>query len=171
MKILVLSGSPRSGQNTAALVNAFKEGAESKGHEINVVEVAKKEIKGCMACEYCHTKGEGKCVIKDGMEDIYPLYADCDMIVLASPIYYFTMTAQIQAAIQRVYCMDHPTNATQAALLLTSASPGTHNGAIEEYKGYCAYCNLEDKGILIAVGDENQTEAKLAEAKAFGASL
>ena len=44
MKILVLSGSPRSGQNTAALVNAFKEGAESKGHEVNVVEVAKKEI-------------------------------------------------------------------------------------------------------------------------------
>ena len=61
MKILVLSGSPRSGQNTATLVNAFKEGAESKGHEVTVVEVAKKEIKGCMACEYCHTKGNGTC--------------------------------------------------------------------------------------------------------------
>lgn len=153
------------------MVSAFKEGAESKGHEVTVVDVAKKEIKGCMACEYCHTKGEGKCVIRDGMEDIYPLYAECDMIVFASPIYYFTMTAQIQAAIQRIYCMDHPAKATQAALIITSASPGTHGGAIEEFKGYCAYCKLESKGIISAVGDENQTESKLAEAKAFGASL
>ena len=60
MKILVLNGSPTPNGNTVALVNAFKDGAESKGHEVNVVNVAHKNIKGCMACNYCKNAGNGQ---------------------------------------------------------------------------------------------------------------
>lgn len=61
MKIIVLNGSPRPNGNTAAMVEAFVS-AKENGHEITVVPVCQKKIAGCLACEYCHTKGNGKCV-------------------------------------------------------------------------------------------------------------
>ncbi len=170
MKITVLNGSPRK-ENTAAMVEAFREGAEAAGHTVEVLHVGKMKIGGCLGCEYCHTKGEGKCVQKDDMEKVIPAYQDCDMIVFASPIYYFTMSAQIQAAIQRLYCIMKWPKATQAALLLSSMSPGTHDGAIAEYKGIAAFTGLEDKGICIAVGDENKSEEKLNEVREFAKGL
>ena len=71
MKIAVLNGSPKVG-NTAAMVNAFAEGAKEAGHEVEILHVGKMKIGGCLACEYCHTKGEGKCVQKDDMEKVMP---------------------------------------------------------------------------------------------------
>ena len=129
MKITILNGSPRK-QNTAAMVEAFAEGAKAAGHEVETIQVGKLKINGCLACEYCHGKGEGKCVQKDDMEKVMPAYMDCDMIVFASPIYYFDMTAQLSAAIQRVYAIGKPPKATKAALLLSSASPNPFEGAI-----------------------------------------
>ena len=69
MKILVLNGSPRPNGNTAALVSAFAEGAKENGHEVTVVPICQKKIAGCLACEYCHTKGEGKCIQQDDMRE------------------------------------------------------------------------------------------------------
>ena len=66
MKITVLNGSPRVG-NTSAMVDAFREGAEKGGHEVCVMHVGRMKINGCLDCEYCHTKGEGKCIQKDDM--------------------------------------------------------------------------------------------------------
>lgn len=63
MKILVLNGSPRPNGNMEAMVEAFAEGAKENGHEIIVVPVCQKKIAGCLACEYCHTKGEGRCIL------------------------------------------------------------------------------------------------------------
>ena len=91
------------------MVAAFKEGAEAAGHEVEVLHVGKMKIGGCLGCEYCHTRGEGKCVQKDDMEKVIPAYQGSDMVVFASPIYYFDMTAQLSAAIQRVYCIGKPT--------------------------------------------------------------
>ena len=102
MKITILNGSPRK-QNTTAMVDAFAEGAQAAGHEVEIVQVGKMKIAGCLGCEYCHGKGEGQCIQKDDMEKVIPAYKDCDMVVFASPIYYFGMTAQIMAAIQRIY--------------------------------------------------------------------
>lgn len=170
MKITVLNGSPRK-VNTSAMVDAFVEGAEAAGHQVEVIHVGRMKIAGCLGCEYCHTKGEGQCVQKDDWQKVQPAYEDCDMVVFASPIYYFTMTAQMQAAIQRIYCIDHPPKATKAALLLSSMSPGVHDGSIAEYKGYLAYTGLEDTGIIIAVGEENQSEAKLTEIREFAKNL
>ena len=170
MKIAVLNGSPKVG-NTAAMVNAFKQGAEEAGHEVEVLHVGKMKIAGCLGCEYCHTKGEGKCVQQDDMAKVMPAYLDADMVVYASPIYYFGMTAQLSAAIQRVYAIGKPAKATKAALLLSSASPDPYAGAIATYKTMAGFMGLEDKGIITAAGEENGSEAKLDEIRAFAKAL
>lgn len=170
MKITVLNGSPRKA-NTSAMVDAFVEGAQAAGHEVEVHHVGKMKIAGCLGCEYCHTKGEGQCVQKDDWQKIQPAYEDCDMVVFASPIYYFTMTAQMEAAIQRVYCIGKPTKATKAAMLLSSMSPGVYDGAIAQFKGYTGFTGIENVGVITAVGDENQSEAKMAEIREFAKNL
>ena len=170
MKITILNGSPRK-QNTAAMVEAFAEGAKAAGHEVETIQVGKLKINGCLACEYCHGKGEGKCVQKDDMEKVMPAYKDCDMVVFASPIYYFDVTAQLSAAIQRVYAIGKPAKATKAALLLSSASPNPYEGAIATYKTMVGFMGLEDAGIITAAGGENGSEAKLEEIRAFARAL
>ena len=169
MKIAILNGSPRVG-NTSAMVNAFSEGAKEAGHEVEVLHVGKMKINGCLACEYCHTKGEGKCIQKDDLEKIMPAYLESDMVVFASPIYYFAPTAQLEAAWQRVYCIGKPAKATKAALLLSSGS-GAYDAAIAQYKAFTGYVGIQDMGVCTATGDENKSEAKLAEIKAFAKTL
>ncbi len=170
MKIAVLNGSPKVG-NTAAMVNAFADGAKEAGHEVEILHVGKMKIGGCIACEYCHTKGEGKCVQKDDMEKVMPAYKDADMVVFASPIYYFDVTAQLSAAIQRVYAIGKPAKASKAALLLSSASPNPYDGAIATYKSILAFTGIEDAGIITAAGSENGSEAKMAEIRSFAKAL
>lgn len=170
MKIAVFNGSPRKG-TTTAMVQAFREGAEAEGHQVEEYQVGKMKIAGCMGCEYCHTKGAGACIQKDDMEKILPAYKEVDMVVFASPIYYFTMTAQMEAAIQRVYCIGKPARAQKAALLLTSGSPGVYDAAIAQIKGYCAYTGIELMGVITSNGAENGTENKLNEVRELAKAL
>lgn len=170
MKIAILNGSPRK-ENTAAMVEAFADGAREAGHEVDVLQVGKMKINGCLGCEYCHTKGEGKCVQKDDMEKVIPAYLESDMIVFATPIYYFDMTAQLSAAIQRVYCIGKPAKATKAAMLISSGSPKTGEGAIVSYKNMLSYMGIEDAGVCALAGEENKSEEKLAEIREWAKSL
>ena len=169
MKIAIFNGSPRK-QNTFALAEAFREGAEAAGHEVTVYHVGKMKIAGCLGCEYCHTKGEGSCIQKDDLEKILPAYKEADMIVFASPVYYFAMTAQMESAIQRVYCIGKP-NAKKAALLLSSGSDGVYEGSIAQFKDYMRYAQISVEGIITAFGNENQSESKLKEVREFARSL
>lgn len=172
MKILVLNGSPRPYGNTAAMVGAFAEGARESGHEVTVIPVCQKKIGGCLACEYCHTKGEGKCVQQDDMQEIYPVLEEAEMIVLASPIYYHSFTGQLQCAINRIYALDKPKNLKKAALIISSGSDHMYCGAIYEYQNsFLNYLKLEDMGIYSAYGEQNKSQAKLDELKAFGKDL
>ncbi len=170
MKIAVFNGSPRK-ENTFALAEAFCKAAETAGHEVEMYHVGQMKIAGCLACEYCHTKGEGSCVQKDDLEKIMPAYKEADMIVFASPIYYFGMSAQMEAAIQRVYCIGKPARAKKAALLLSSGSDGVYDGAVAQFKAYMNYAGIECAGIITAHGDENKTEAKFNEVRDFAKSL
>lgn len=170
MKIAVFNGSPRK-ENTAALVEAFCEGAKSAGHEVDVYHVGQMKIAGCLGCEYCHTKGEESCIQKDDLEKILPAYKEADMIVFASPIYYFSMTVQMEAAIQRVYCIGKPLKAKKAALLLSSGSDGVYDAAISQFKDYMGYCGIEAAGIITAHGSQNKSEDKLNEVREFANSL
>ena len=170
MKITILNGSPRKG-NTTAMCAAFAEGAQAAGHEVQTIQVGKLKINGCLGCEYCHGKGAGQCIQKDDMATVMPAYLDSDMIVYASPIYYFDVTAQLSAAIQRVYAIGKPAKATKAALLLSSASPNPYEGAIATYKTMVGFMGLEDAGIITAAGEQNGSEAKLEEIRAFAKAL
>ncbi|HIU76178.1 MAG TPA: flavodoxin family protein [Candidatus Pelethocola excrementipullorum] len=172
MKILILNGSPRPNGNTTAMVKAFVEGAKKNGHEITVVSVCNKKIAGCLACEYCHGKGEGKCIQQDDMQEIYPVLDETEMIVLASPVYYHSFTGQLQCAINRIYALDKPKHLKKAALILSSGSDKVYGGAIYEYQNsFLDYLKLEDMGIFTAYDKQNKSEEKLSELRNFGQSL
>ena len=172
MNILILNGSPRPNGNTSAMVDALVAGAKENHHNISVVPICQKKIAGCIACEYCHTKGGGKCVQQDDMQEVYPLLESADMIVLASPVYYHSFTGQLQCAINRIYALDKPKNLKKAALILSSGSDHVYCGAIYEYQNsFLNYLKLEDMGIYTAFDKQNQSAEKLEELRAFGASL
>ena len=172
MNIIVLNGSPRPNGNTAAMVEAFVEGASGKGHNVTVVPVCQKKIAGCLACEYCHTKGEGKCVQQDDMQEVYPALDAAEMIVLASPIYYHSFTGQLQCAINRIYALDKPKHLKKAALILSSGDDDVYGGALYEYQNsFLNYLKLEDMGVFTAYKDQNKSEEKLNELRQFGSSL
>jgi len=162
MNVLILQGSPRKSGNTAWMAEEYKKAAEAAGHKVMLVDVAHKKIAGCLACEYCHGKGNGACTQKDDMQEIYPLLAEAEVLVLASPVYYFTMSAQIQAPIQRIYNMNKPPKVQKMALLLSSYSPGVYDGAVGEYHGIQSYWGVEDTGIVTAKIDEQRTDATRA---------
>ena len=159
MKVLILQGSPRANGNTAWMAEECRQAAEAAGHEVTLVDVAHKKIAGCLACEYCHGKGNGACIQKDDMQELYPLLAEAEVLVLAAPIYYFTMSAQIQAPIQRCYNVNKPAKVKKMALLMSSYSPGVYDGATAEYRSICAYWGVEDTGIVTAKIDEQKTDA------------
>ena len=172
MKILVLNGSPRPQGNTAAMVEVFTKGARESGHEVTVINVCQKEIRGCLACEYCHTKGDGRCIQQDYMQEVYPLLDEAEMIVLASPIYYHGFTGQLQCAINRIYALDKPKHLKKAALIMSSGSDHVYSGAIYEYQNsFLQYLKLEDMGIYSAYDKQNKSPEKLEELYQFGKSL
>ena len=100
-----------------------------------------------------------------------PAYTEADLIVFASPIYYFTLTAQIEAAIQRVYCIGAPIKATKFVLLLSSGSPDVYDAAIAQFKGYSEYAGIELAGVITAHGGENKSAAKLNEIRDFAKNI
>ena len=171
MNVLILQGSPRANGNTAWMAEEFKKAAEAAGHRVTLVNVAHKKIGGCLACEYCHGKGNGACVQKDDMQELYPLFAEAEALVLASPVYYFTMCAQIQASIQRLYNVNKPAKVKKMALMLSSYSPNVYDGAIGEYRGILGYWECKDAGIVTANNDEQKTDAIRAKIVALASQV
>ena len=81
-----------------------------------------------------------------------------EVLVLAAPIYYFTLCAQIQAPIQRMYCVNAPAKVKKMALLMSSYSPGVYDGAMAEFRDICNYWKVENMGAVTAKIDEQKTE-------------
>ena len=175
MRVLVLNGSPRPNGNTKGMVEAFREGAVSVGHHVDVVDVCQLKINGCLACEYCHTKGHGACVQKDDMQQIYDLLKEAEMLVLASPIYYHGITGQLKCVIDRFYSAAYPTkppHLKKVAMILSSGDADMYDGALFSFRGdFLDYLGLENMGVFTAHGAENGSSEKLAELRAFGESL
>lgn len=172
MNILVLNGSPRQNGNTAAMVTAFTEGAETKVHQITVIDVCRKKIAGCLGCEYCHTKGRGACIQKDDMQEVYKALKLAEMLVIASPIYYFGFSGQLECAIHRTYAIGVPNNLKKCMLMLSSGSNNVYDGAIYEYrKAFVEYMGLQDAGIFKAYGAQNKSMALLAKLKEASENL
>lgn len=99
-KVLILSGSPRKGGNSDILCDEFMRGALEKGNEVEKIRVAEKKVGYCRACYYCKKSG-GKCAINDDMAEILQKIIDADVIVLASPVYFYSIDAQLKTVIDR----------------------------------------------------------------------
>ena len=105
---LALMGSPRKGGNTALLLDAFCRGFQQTYSQafMEIIPVAEKRITPCRGCDAC--KGaEKSCIIKDDMQEIYSSIERGDMVILASPIYWWHMTAQLKSCVDRFYGMDY----------------------------------------------------------------
>lgn len=104
-KIIILNGSPRKSGNTSALVNAFTEGAEKKGHIVNEFFLDAMNIHGCKGCFGGGKNPESPCAQKDDMDKIYPVYKEADIVVLATPLYYWSISGQLKCAFDRLFAV------------------------------------------------------------------
>ncbi len=102
---MILNGSPRLKGNTAGLVEAFKKGAEEAGHTIEMFNLQHMDIHPCLGCLGGGHDKQSPCVQKDDMAKIYQHYENADVLVLASPMYYWSITAQLKTVIDRLFAV------------------------------------------------------------------
>ena len=134
MKIVVLNGSPRKGGNTEIMAQAFAEAARKNQNEVSILDVASMNICGCLGCKYCWAH-KGECVQKDDMGKVFAALADADMVVFASPIYWFDITAQMKTVIDRLYAGGSVGfHFHKTALLLDAGADHVFDAAIAQYK-------------------------------------
>ncbi len=100
-KILALFGSPRKKGNSTVLANQIILGAESRGAEVETVYLHGLNIKPCQGCYACQAEDSKGCVIDDDMQDVYSKVAKADALIIASPVYWFTMSAQTKIFMDR----------------------------------------------------------------------
>lgn len=124
-KIIVLNGSPRLKGNTSCLIEELKKGAMESGNEVTVFNLGQMNIHGCLGC-FCGGKDHNSpCVQKDDMDKIYPVYKEADIVVLASPLYYWTISGQLKMTFDRLFavaeCDENYRNPKKDAILLMAA--------------------------------------------------
>jgi len=174
--IVILSGSPRKDGNTDMLVTAFKDGAESAGKNVTVFRVADMNIGGCTGCEVCSMQ-RGVCVQRDDMPPVLDAVKAADALVLASPIYFFSVTAQLKLAIDRLYAIHREKDAKRCALLTCCGDEAedTADGAAVMFRAWMKYANWEDAGVIVAVDVHEKGEITghkaLDEAKELGRTI
>ncbi len=172
MRVLVLNGSARKNGGTAAMAAAFARGARRAGHEVDVLDIAHMDIRGCLGCEYCHTRGGGVCVQRDDMDGVYPLWDAADVIVVASPIYYGSFSGQMHCLIHRTYAGDKPKGCKAMALLLCSGAKGVYEAAERIYHGFMqGYYGVQDLGVFEATTGEALSGEMAARIEDLGRSL
>lgn len=103
IKVLGIYGSPRAEGNTDQLLDKALEGAEAQGAEISSVYARKLKMSGCLECGGCDKTG--KCVVKDDMQKVYPLIEEAAIIILSSPMFFYSVTAQVKAIMDRSQAM------------------------------------------------------------------
>lgn len=189
-KILVIQGGGRANGNTAQLVSSFAKGVEDAGHKVEIISLMKSEVKGCLGCNACRY---GKpCIQKDSFNDIVPKIENADMVVFATPLYFWTISSRLKAFIERFYCIaqedpEPPLGRYEkypvkdCALLVTAADDffWTFEQVTSYYKfAIVNYIGFHDKGMLLAggCGDTNgrpqiDKTNYLAEAYEFGRNI
>ena len=155
MKILILTGSPRKNGNSNFLVDNFIKGAQEKGHSIVQFDSAFKNVHPCVACNKCNM-GAGECVFKDDFEDVKKNIVDADMVVFASPMYYFGISAQLKSVIDRFYGINDKIHVPKkSALILTYADSAeieaepikSHFERLNKYLGWYEVGQIIAKGV------------------------
>jgi multimeric flavodoxin WrbA len=151
--ILVLTGSPRENGNSSLLADQIIAGARAAGAEVEAFFLQSMNIHPCDACGACQATGDGSCTIEDDMQTLYPKLSRTDAIVIASPIYWFTMSAQTKLCIDRWYAFDGPQgnalSGKQFAIALSygDTDPVT-SGAINAIRTFQDMCRYIKAGIV-----------------------
>ena len=101
MKVLILNGSPRPNGNTAIAINEMVKVFEEEGVEAEVVNIGNKNVRGCIACNTCGSKG--KCVFDDVVNELAPKFEEADGLVAATPVYYASANATLIACLDRLF--------------------------------------------------------------------
>ena len=176
MNILIISGSPRKGGNTELLAEAFAKGAAAH-HHVEIVSVRDYKVNPCLGCDACF-KTNGVCAQKDDMTILYEKMSQADMLVIASPVYFYGISAQLKAVIDRFHNPIRDTfHIKKMALLLVGAAtlPELFDAILAEYNLCLNFFNIEDAGKVLVrgvkdKGDINNTNA-LNEAYKLGYSI
>lgn len=157
-KIVILNGSPRKKGNTSALVKAFTEGAESAGNIVTEFFLNDMNIHGCMGCFGGHSSKECPCVQKDDMAKIYPEVKESDVIVLATPLYYWNMSGQIRTAIDRLFALEEGDGNLlrghdRASVLLMAAEGHGFDDVLLYYDHLMEHLKWKNLGHVLAGGN------------------
>ncbi len=153
-KILILSGSPRKGGNSDLLCNEFAKGAKEAGHEVTKINIADKKVNYCLACYYCR-EHNGACVHKDDMAEILQAMIDTDVLVLATPVYFYSIDAQLKTVIDRTVARWLEVHDKEFYYIMTAADEEetSMTSTLASLRGY-AECvkGAVEKGIVFGTG-------------------
>lgn len=152
-KVLILSGSPRKNGNSDILCDEFMRGAIEAGNQVEKIRVAEKKVGYCRACYTC--KETGVCAIKDDMAEILQKMIDADVIVLASPVYFYSIDAQLKAVIDRTVARWLEVRDKEFYYIVTAADEelSSADTTIACFRGY-ADCveGAKEMGIIYGMG-------------------
>lgn len=154
MKIVVLEGSPNKNGSSNLLADCFKQGAEEAGHTVEIIDAAHADIHPCTGCIHCGY--EGPCVQKDEIDRIRPKILEADMMVFATPLYYYGMSAQLKILIDRFCAFNSSIQRKhmKSALLTVAwnSDDWTFQALESHYKTLVRYLNLTDMGMVLGTG-------------------
>lgn len=164
-KVLILSGSPRIRGNTDILCDELAKGASESGHDVEKIRVAEKNIGYCKGCYAC--KNSGICTIKDDMAEILQKMIDADVIVLASPVYFYSVDAQLKAVIDRTVARWLEVKNKEFYYIVTMADEDISSAGttLACFRGYAdCVSGAKEMGIIIGNGVYEKGEIKNTEA-------
>lgn len=153
MKILVLTGSPRKNGNSNILAEQFSSGAREAGHQVTRFDAAFSDVQPCSGCNHCGM--DGPCVFKDDFEVVREHIVPADLVVFATPMYYFGISSQLKTVIDRFYSVNGKIHVPKkAVLLMTYANNSARNESpiLTYYEVLLEYLGWEDAGRVIAPG-------------------
>ncbi|MDL2205715.1 flavodoxin family protein [Eubacteriales bacterium OttesenSCG-928-N13] len=179
-RIFILNGSPRAHGNTETLAAAFAEGAQSAGRTVTNLNLRTMNINPCLGCYQCRAKKGTPCVQRDEMSKVYDAFAQADAVVLASPLYFWSFSAQLKTAIDRLVAplemSEYTIPAKDCFMLIAAGAEGDDNFAsvVHLYHSFNSQLGWVDKGMLLAggvdqVGDVQKTDF-VQQARDLGAS-
>lgn len=161
-KVLVLSGSPRKGGNSDLLCDQFMLGAGEAGHQAEKIFLRDKEINYCIACDTCKNSG-GTCDQEDDMAEVLDKMIAADVIVMATPVYFYTMDAQMKTLIDRTYSRYMEIRDKEFYFIATAAVTRKQalERTIEGFRGFTSVLNgAKEKGIIYGTGAWNIGDIK-----------
>ena len=157
-KIVVLNGSPRKKGNTSALVREFTRGAEEAGHTVTEFFLDGMDIHGCKGCFGGHSGRDCPCVQKDDMGKIYPAVRESDVVVLASPLYYWNLSGQLRTAVDRLFALEEGDGNLlrghgRASALLMAAEGNGFGDVLTYYDHLLEHLRWQNLGHVLAGGN------------------